>query len=415
MTGLLTDKVRVNIRTICGPRAAVLEVNAGLLTDELARMMMRNDCVKLAQFVPWDAGDVTAFTRGRWLRCEATWPAAWMDTMVRLRDLPELPRDRVGRWVLGINEHGSRVTASLRDASPHALVAGTTGSGKSTALKVAAVGLSKTCRLVLVDGKRGESLLGCQGLPGVVGPVATDLETAKDALGWTLGEMNRRYDRIAQGDKLKFLATEDGLSRLVVIFDEFQAYTSDSNIAEMMAILTAQGRAAGVHMVAATHHPVVDAFGESSTPRELVMRYALRVTDAKASQVALGVPVPRADKLAMNGDGWLLSSSNVCHRVQGAWIDDNDLEKASTSQPELECWPEFVAEDVGQARHTRFTPARPDELALAIRAAKLGAGRPTLIEMFENEGLDIPGTDRMRRIMRTGADVWAGIREHVCD
>jgi len=321
----------------------------------------------------------------------------------------------VGRWTVGINEHGARVTASLRDSNPHALVAGTTGSGKSMALKVASLGLSETCRLVLIDGKRGESLLSCENLPGVVGPVATDIEMARDALGWTLGEMNRRYDRIARGDHLKFSAHDEGLGRVVVVFDEFQAFTTDTNIADMMSTLTAQGRAAGVHMIAATHHPVVDAFGDSTTRRELVMRYALRVTDAKASEVALGMSVPRADRLAMNGDGWLLASSNVCHRVQGAFVDEEDLEKASTSEPELIDWPEFVAEDVGQERHTRFEPARADEIALAIRAAQSGAGRPTLVRMFEEAGLDVPGTDRMRRIQRMGADVWALIGEHVCD
>jgi len=411
----LSGRVEPQIHTICGPRAAVLEINAAMLTVDLYKKLSVNDSLNLAQFVPWDAREVSVFTRGRWVRCEATWPDHLVESTIYLRDLPALPRDRVGRWTVGKNEHGGRVTASLRDSSPHVLVAGTTGSGKSMALRVATLGLSETCQLVLIDGKRGESLLACQHLPNLMGPVATDLESARDALGWTLNEMNRRYDQIARGEQLKFKSTDEhGLSRLVVIFDEFQAYTTDPIISDLLATITAQGRAAGVHTILATHHPVVDMFGDSVTKRELVMRYALKVTDFEASRVVLGVAAPRADRLAMNGDGWLLASSNVCHRVQGAYIDHADIDRASTSNPALDDWPEFVPEDVGQERHTRFEPARPEELALAIRAAKAGVGRPTLMRMFEEADVPVPGANRLRRIMRIGDEVWQLIAD-ICD
>jgi len=411
----LSGRVQPQIRTICGPRAAVLEINAAMLTVELYKKLSVDDSLNLAQFVPWDARQVSVFTRGRWVRCEAIWPDNLVESIVYLRDLPALPHDRVGRWTVGINEHGGRVTASLRDSSPHVLVAGTTGSGKSMAMQVATLGLSETCQLALIDGKRGESLLPCQHLPNIIGPVATDLDTARDALGWVVGEMNRRYDLIANGEKLKFKGTEEhGLSRLVVIFDEFQAYTTDPIISDLLATITSQGRAAGVHVIMATHHPVVDMFGDAVTKRELVMRYALKVTDFEASRVALGVAAPRADRLAMNGDSWLLASSSVVHRVQGAYIDEHDLAKASTSNPQMDEWPEFVAEDIGQERHTRFEAARPEEIALAIRAAKLGVGRPTLAGMFTEADIPVPGADRMRRIMKLGSRVWGQIYD-ICE
>ena len=411
----LSARVQPQIRTICGPRAAVLEINAAMLTVELYKKLSVDDSLNLAQFVPWDARQVSVFTRGRWVRCEAIWPDNLVESIVYLRDLPALPHDRVGRWTVGINEHGGRVTASLRDSSPHVLVAGTTGSGKSMAMQVATLGLSETCQLALIDGKRGESLLPCQHLPNIIGPVATDLDTARDALGWVVGEMNRRYDLIANGEKLKFKGTEEhGLSRLVVIFDEFQAYTTDPIISDLLATITSQGRAAGVHVIMATHHPVVDMFGDAVTKRELVMRYALKVTDFEASRVALGVAAPRADRLAMNGDSWLLASSSVVHRVQGAYIDEHDLAKVSTFNPQMDEWPEFVAEDVGQERHTRFEAARPEEIALAIRAAKLGVGRPTLAGMFTEADIPVPGANRLRRIMKLGSDIWGQIYD-ICD
>jgi len=331
------------------------------------------------------------------VRLEAGWPVGLAETMIRLSDIECCPSEPQ-RWTVGRNERGVFVTTSLKDSTPHWLLAGATGSGKSMAMRAACLQLARgDNRLVLLDGKYGESLSMCQHLPGVVGPVAVDVAEAKCALGWACQEMRRRYEHVARGEEI------DG--RLVVAFDEFQEWAGDAALSGLMHKIAAQGRAAGVHLLAATQHPVIDAFGESATKRELTGRVALMVTDAEASRVVVGGASPRADHLLGAGDCYVIAPGN-CHRVQGAYVSEADFAKAATGKWEFEEWPGVEAESVGQDLPVSGTIPTSQEVALALRSAMAGEGRPSFQAHFGEAGLPTPGSGKAARLLEFGRDVW---------
>jgi len=183
------------VETVRGPRAGALEIDAGIEAARLLRILSASDCATLRQFVPWHfEGEPSAFMSGRFLRLEAGWPPDLAETDIPLGSLARNPRGG-GRWAAGKNEASATVTLGLDGGNPHFLIAGQTGSGKTWAMRSALVQLAQDTenRLILIDAKWGDGLGILAGLPGLVGPVATDLETAKAALSWAAREMRKRY------------------------------------------------------------------------------------------------------------------------------------------------------------------------------------------------------------------------------
>ncbi|MFZ5915536.1 MAG: FtsK/SpoIIIE domain-containing protein [Chloroflexota bacterium] len=383
------------IEGIAGPRAGALEIRAGLGAGELLRKMTASDAATLRQFVPWPfSGDPQAYMAGRYVRLEAGWPGELAETMIRLGDLGRHPAAG-GRWIAGKNELGATVITGLSDRTPHFLVAGTTGSGKSVALRSAVLQLSAdpANELVLIDGKYGESLAQVAHLRGVVGPVATETEAVRAALGWACASMRQRYE--SGGHQ----------GRVVVVFDEIQEFADDDATVGLLKKLVAQGRAAGVHCVLATQHPTVAAFGDPAIRRNLVGKLALQVGDPDASRVAVGGNLPRADHLLGAGDTYTVAPG-VCHRVQGAFVDARDFDKAPTGAWLFDDWPEYDAGQVGQElpgdrASWSYTGG---ELAVAIVAASEGEGRPAMVRRLEASGLGRPGAERAIRLLNLGRD-----------
>jgi len=383
------------IEAVAGPRAGALEILAGMDSGRLLRVLAQDDAALLRQFVPWPfAGRPLAYMAGRYVRLEAGWPKHLAETLIRLRDLGSRPC-RNGRWVFGRNEYGQTVIGGLDDRRPHYLFGGTTGSGKSVALQGMVLQLSRDPgnQLVLVDGKWGEGLRQVASLPGVVGPLATDAEQARAALGWACCEMRRRYEA----------GQHEG--RIVVVFDEFQELAADQAIAAMLCVITAKGRAAGIHMIAATHHPKVDAFGDSTTRRNLPGRLALRVGDFEASRVAVGASTPRADYLHGRGDAYAVAPGAI-QRVQVAYVDRADFDAVSADgRRSFDEWPAFDAEALGQEPPQVGRTYSPDEVAVSLEAALDEAGRPALKERLETAGLGRPGSSRAAALLEYGRRV----------
>lgn len=197
-SGALTGKTCPisRVETISGPRAGALEIFAGLESGRLLRELSKSDCAVLRQFVPWRfRGDPQAFMSGRYVRVEAGWPSELAESVIRLPDLCEKPQGG-GRWVAGKSETGHTIVPGLCDKTPHFLVSGATGSGKSIALKSAVLQLSAdpSNDIVLVDGKMGESLKAVERLPNIIAPCAVEGPEVRGALGWAAAEMRRRYD-----------------------------------------------------------------------------------------------------------------------------------------------------------------------------------------------------------------------------
>lgn len=389
------------VETVAGPRAGAVRLFAGLGTGSLFRALSADRMALGRQFISWPfQGDPAVYLDGRAVRLEAPWSSELAEASIRLRAVCRQPKG-AGRWVLGVNETGQTVIGALGDDTPNWLLGGTTGSGKTVALLSAGLQLSwdPSTRLVLIDGKLGAGLGPLVNLPGTVGPLATDVVTARDALGWVHGELQQRYRAIASdGEQMA-----GRFPRLVVLFDEFQEFTGDPAVAELLRRIVSRGRAARIHALLATQHPTVDAFGDdnASVKRNLPGRVALKVLDADASKVVVGAPTPRADRLQGAGDAYAIG--HTIYRTQLVLVDHEDLDRAERHPPALEHWPEFEPASVGQEPTVNWSYTG-EELAYALRAARRGDGRPTLEDDLERSGLGRPGTPRARRLLRLGRE-----------
>jgi hypothetical protein len=381
-----------NCILVNGPRAGAIEIDAGLAAGPFLRALQADDCALLRQFIPWEfVGDPAAFMSGRYIRLEAGWPRGLAEDDIPLRALGHHPADD-GRWLVGRTERGNTLTAALYDMTPHWLVSGTTGSGKTTVLLSAVNQLSRDPdnRLILVDAKHGASLRPVANCRGRVGPLAADLFAARAALGWACQEMTRRYS--------------DGRDhrRLIIVVDEVQDIANDRQTAEALGLLVRQGRGAAIHLMVATQHPVVAALGGPTTGRNLVGRLALKVMDAKASEVAIGASSPRADHLLGRGDAYVVAPGSI-HRVQVAYDDRDPI----NGDPEMRDWPDdnFNLPDVSG------WPSGP-EVALAILSASLGEGRGRYQHRAEQQGVKVGDNNKAVRLLNLARETIAWMEEH---
>jgi DNA segregation ATPase FtsK/SpoIIIE-like protein len=291
------------------------------------------------------------------------------------------------------------------DRTPHWLISGATGAGKTVALRSAVTQLAADPhnRLVVVDGKRGASFRGYH-LAGMVAPVATEPDGWRAALAWAAAEMQARYDRGHDPD-----------DRLIVVVDEVQeVIIADAAAAEAVRRLVVLGRDAGVHCLLATQHPIVKALGGPTVTRNLVGRLALRVADYDASRVAVGGSTPRADHLLGHGDAYAVAPATV-QRVQVAYTTRGDLEGVA-GDPAWDAWPETEAEDLGitSAEKARSPWPEPTELGAALLAAILGKGRPWLCRRAELGGITL-GSTRGRRLLSLAQQAveWLNVQDEL--
>ncbi|HLF28245.1 MAG TPA: FtsK/SpoIIIE domain-containing protein [Anaerolineae bacterium] len=384
------------VETIAGPRAGALEVDAGFDAERLLKVSI----ILLSQLIPWNfQGKPAAYQSSRYIRIEAGWPDGIAEKDIKLSDLGVHP-NRSGACVLGKNEHGAAVTFTLSDNAPHVLVSGTSGSGKTVAVRsVTAQWASNGDHLVLIDGKFGEGLKHLNLLPGVQGPLARDVESARRALAWAYSEMVRRYQ----------LSDVEKETRLIVVIDEIQELVGDPAIAEMVRRLVVQGRSAKVHVVLSTQKPVRASLGDPTIKANLMARIALLVDSPKSSEVALGQSSPRADWLLGAGDAYALVPGKV-QRVQISYMPRTEIDRLLVATPRLPDWPEFNAEILGQSVSDGIYFSG-EELAVSLLNALRGrnggnGGRDALESDLRQDGLiqNRASADRLRKLLKVGRD-----------
>jgi hypothetical protein len=212
--------------------------------------------------------------------------------------------------------------------SPHLLVAGTTGSGKSVALDTILKGLirydASSVRLQLVDPK-GTELVDFEDDPHVDGPIGMDADDAIEILKAAVQEMEDRYRamKVVRARKLvEYNAQVEAVERrpwIVIVLDEYADLTSDPDdkraIEDLLRRLTQKARAAGIHVIAATQRPSADVISttiRSNFPAQL----ALRVKTATDSRIVLDET--GAESLAGRGDA-LLHTAQGTVRIQVAY------------------------------------------------------------------------------------------------
>ncbi len=225
--------------------------------------------------------------------------------------------------------------------TPHLLIAGATGSGKSVCVNsiICSILYRKSpneVKMVLIDPKIVE-LKFYNDIPHLLTPVITEPKKAFQALQWCLYEMERRYqllDKLQVRDLKSYnkrieqreLATEK-LPYIVVVVDEFADLmaTSGKELEQTLARLAAMSRAVGIHLVLATQRPSTDVI-TGLIKANIPSRIAFMVSSKVDSRIILDGQ--GAEKLLGRGDMLLTSAWDpALNRIQGAFLSDEEIER----------------------------------------------------------------------------------------
>ncbi|PWJ24384.1 S-DNA-T family DNA segregation ATPase FtsK/SpoIIIE [Branchiibius hedensis] len=212
---------------------------------------------------------------------DPTHPDAVLRAWSEASDRVLLGRTAEGPWEVSLPVDG-----------PHALIAGTTGAGKSGLLQTFLVSwaLSRSPQelsYVLIDYKGGAAFSGCAGLPHTVGMV-TDLDASLTvrALRSLQAEIRRREQLLASAGAVDYAAYRDnggGLARLVLVIDEFRVLADElPDFVHGLVRLAAVGRSMGIHLILATQRPAGVVSADIRANMDL--RIALRLNDVTDSR-----------------------------------------------------------------------------------------------------------------------------------
>ncbi|SOD93646.1 FtsK/SpoIIIE domain-containing protein [Blastococcus haudaquaticus] len=259
-------------------------------------------------------------------------------------DLVQWSRDR-DRLVATVGRTADApVQVDLCRQGPHALVAGTTGSGKSELLQTLIAGLALNhppdrCSFLLVDYKGGAAFAEAASLPHTVGLV-TDLDgqTTARALRSLGAELTRREAVLAAhgvADIASLPAAAD-LARLVIVVDEFAGLSEElPEFVPGLVAIAQRGRSLGVHLVLATQRP--SGVVSPEIRANCSLRICLRTTDEAESRDVLGTPDAAHLPLEIPGRAWLRSGSAPPTALQVARVAGRPAAR-SADRPTARRW-----------------------------------------------------------------------------
>lgn len=261
------------------------------------------------------------------------------------KNIPDKYKDNKLVVPLGKDVNGQVIYAEL-NKMPHLLIAGATGSGKSVCVNTIISSILMRAKpdevkLILVDPKKVE-LSNYNGVPHLLAPVVTDPKKAAATLRETVSEMERRYDLFAGANVRKIETYNQYVEKknqendaehqlekipyIVVILDEVAdlMMVASKDVEDCIMRIAQLARAAGIHLIVATQRPSTDII-TGVIKANIPSRIAFAVSSSIDSRTILDCT--GAEKLLGKGDMLFLPmGSNSPIRVQGAYVDDSEVE-----------------------------------------------------------------------------------------
>jgi S-DNA-T family DNA segregation ATPase FtsK/SpoIIIE len=382
-----------------GIRAKVAEVNGGPAITQYAIKIAEGTKLSKIKALQTDLALALAAPTGQ-IRIEAPIPGRNLVgieipnrspeyvTLYEIMNHPDMKKEKSRLAVgLGLGVSGAPAMADIKKM-PHALVAGSTGSGKSVCINTIITTLlfrnsPQELRFIMVDPKRVE-LTGYNGIPHLLTPVITDTERVISALQWATKEMDRRYKMFAEvgarniedyNEASGFTAME----YIVIVIDELAdiMLTAPSKVEELIVRLAQMARATGIHLIVATQRPSVNVI-TGLIKANIPTRIAFNVASMIDSRVI--IDSPGAEKLLGKGDMLFVPPDRpLPARIQGTYVTNSEIKalidflKASGEeavQYKEEVTEKYLGDEDGGETSTARDPAFEEAASVVISAGK---------------------------------------------